>query len=153
MKYPKLDRRIAHWQLRVARSPIHRLGVFAAEDIPGHRKVVEYTGERITIREAARRFEKIWKSRKRNKRFYLFTLSKRWSIDGSVGGSGAELVNHACNPNLRARRVRGRIFYFTSGPIRKGEELTLDYRYSKKSPRVVCRCGSPACRGVINIAR
>ena len=153
MKYSKLDPRSACWQLRVGRSPIHRLGVFAAEDIPSRRKVIEYTGERISQRETVRRFEKIWHSRKRNKRFYLIDLSARWTIDGSVGGSGAELVNHACDPNLRALRIRGHIFYFTRRPIRKGEELTLDYGYSKKSPRVVCRCGSPSCRGIINNAR
>ena len=134
----------------MGRSAIHRLGVFAAEDIPNRRKVVEYTGERITQRETVKRFQKIWQSRKRSKCFYLIGLSSRWVIDGSVGGSGAELVNHACNPNLRARRVRGRLFYFTRRPIRKGEELTLDYRYSKKSPTVVCHCGAPSCRGTIN---
>lgn len=150
MKYPKVNPRFTFWRLRVGRSPIHRVGVFAAEDIPSGRKIVEYTGERISQCEAVKRFEKIWKSRKRNKQFYLINLSRRWVIDGSVGGSGAELVNHACSPNLRARRVRSHIFYFSRRPIRKGEELTLDYYYSKKSPRVVCHCGSPACRGVMN---
>jgi uncharacterized protein len=134
----------------VRRSPIHRLGVFAAENIPSGRKVIEYTGERITQRETVKRFEKIWKSRRRNKELYLFHLNARWVIDGSVGGSGAELINHACEPNLKARRLGGRIFYFSRRPVRKGEELTLDYRYSKESPPVACRCGSRACRGTIN---
>jgi uncharacterized protein len=150
MNYPKLNPRFTHWRLRVGRSTIHRRGVFTTEDIPSHRQVVEYTGERITRREAVERFEKIWHSRKRNKLIYLFQVSTRWVIDGAVGGSGAELVNHACDPNLRARRIRGRIFYFSRRPLRKGDELTLDYRYPKEPPRVACRCGSPACRGTIN---
>ena len=150
MNYPKLKPRFTRWRLRVGRSPIHRRGVFTTEDIPSHRQVMEYTGERITRREAVERFEKIWHSRKRNKLIYLFQVSTRWVIDGAVGGSGAELVNHACDPNLRARRIRGRIFYFSRRPLRKGDELTLDYRYPKEPPRVACRCGSAACRGTIN---
>lgn len=139
------------WQLRVRRSPIQGLGVFAAEDIPNRRKVIEYTGERITRREAVKRFAKIWQSRKRNKRLCLFRLNKRWVLDGAVGGSGAELINHSCAPNLASRRVRGRIFFFSRRPVRKGEELTVDYRLPKAAVRVACRCGSPACRGTINV--
>ena len=150
MKYPKLDPRFTCWRLRVGRSRIHRLGVFAAENIPNRRKVVEYTGERISLSEAAKRFEKLWRSRKRNKRFYWFSLNARWVIDGAVGGSGAGFINHGCDPNLGTRRIRGHIFYFSRRPIRKGEELTVDYSFSKEAVRVPCRCGAPACRGTIN---
>jgi SET domain-containing protein len=72
-------------------------------------------------------------------------------LDGAVGGSGAELINHCCEPNLRTRRILGHIFYFSRRRIRRGDELTLDYRFSKKAPQVVCRCGSPSCRGTINL--
>ena len=34
--------------------------------------------------------------------------------------------------------------------IRKGEELTVDYRFSDKVDMVKCRCGAKNCRGVIN---
>lgn len=136
--------------LRVGRSSIHRLGVFAAEDIAKGRRVIEYAGERITHREAVKRFEKIWKSRKQDKRVCLFHLNKRWVIDGAVGGSGAQFINHGCNPNLRARQIRGHMFYFSRRRIRKGDELTVNYRFSIKAVRVACRCGSPSCRGTIN---
>jgi SET domain-containing protein len=149
MKSAKLKPRFTFWRLRVGRSPIQGQGVFAAEDIPGGQRVIEYTGERISHREAVKRFEKIWQSR--NKKIYHFFLSKRWMVDGAVGGSGAELVNHCCEPNLRTRRIRGHIFYFSRRRIRRGDELTLDYRFSKKARRVACRCGSPACRGRINL--
>lgn len=149
-KRSRINHRFTHFQLRVGRSPIHQCGVFASEDIPSLRKVVEYTGERITTRQAAGRFKKIWHSRKRSKRLYLFYVNTRWVIDGSVCGSGAELINHACDPNLRSRRIGSRIFYFSRKTIRRGDELTVDYRYPKESPRVVCRCGSAACRGTVN---
>jgi uncharacterized protein len=146
----QLNPRYTNWRLRVGRSPIHRLGVFAAEDIPSGRKVIEYAGERITYREANKRFVKIWRSSK-SKPLCLFHLNRRWVIDGAVGGSGAELINHACEPNLRTRRIRGHILYFSCRRIRRGEELAVDYRFSKKAVRVPCRCGSPRCRGTINL--
>jgi SET domain-containing protein len=37
--------------------------------------------------------------------------------------------------------------------IRRGEELTIDYRFDKKVERVPCRCGAKACRGVINLLK
>lgn len=145
----KLDPRFTKWKLRVGPSGIHRRGVFAAENISRGRKVIEYTGERITRRVAASRFRRIWLSRG-PKRCYLFGLNRRWTIDGTVGGSGAELINHSCDPNLRTRKVRGHILYFSHREIPRGEELTVDYRFPKRSVRVRCRCGSTKCRGTIN---
>jgi len=138
------------WNLRVARSRIHRLGVFATICIPRARKVIEYTGERITTKEALRRFEKILRSPARDRRICFFHLSSRSLIDGAIGGSGAEWINHSCDPNLRARKIGKRIFYFSRRRIHQGEELTIDYRLPKTALRVACRCGSRACRGTIN---
>jgi SET domain-containing protein len=148
---PKLDPQFTNWRLRIEPSRIHRLGVFAAEDISRGRKVIEYTGERISRRTARKRFLRIWRSA-RPKRYYLFELDRRWVVDGAVGGSGAELINHSCDPNLRTRRIRGHILYFSRREIPRGEELTVDYRFSERAVRVRCRCGSPKCRGSINRA-
>ncbi len=149
-KCPILDPRFHCWRLRVSRSPIQGLGVFAAEAIAAGRKVIEYSGERISNREANERFRRLMRSRK-PKKFCLFFLKRGWMIDGAVGGSGAELVNHSCDPNLRTRRIRGHILYFSRRRIRKGEELTVDYKFSKRALRVPCSCGSPICRGTINL--
>jgi SET domain-containing protein len=148
---PKLDPQFTEWRLRIEPSQIHRLGVFAVEDISRGRKVVEYTGERIRRRVAVQRFRRLWLSNG-PKRTYLFVLDRRWVIDGAVGGSGAELINHSCDPNLRTRRMRGHILYFSRREILSGEELTVDYRFPKRAVRVPCRCGSPQCRGTINCA-
>ena len=148
--YPKPDPRFHCWRLRVGRSGIQGLGVFAAQAIAGGRKVIEYTGERISQREATERFRRMMRSRK-PKRFCLFHLNRRHVIDGAVGGSGAELINHSCDPNLRTRRIRGHILYFSRRRIKKGEELTVDYKFSKRTVRVPCSCGSATCRGTINL--
>jgi SET domain-containing protein len=145
----KIDARFAAFALLVRRSRIDRFGVFAERGIPRDRKVIEYAGERITMRQAVRRFRKVLR-RKGPKRYYLACLNRRWIVDGAVGGSGAEFINHSCDPNLSARRRQGRILLYSRRRIRKGEELSFDYAYSAKCMRVPCRCGSPRCRGTVN---
>jgi len=141
---PRLDPRYCCFKLRIGRSKIHRWGVFAAEWIPPHRKVIEYTGERISRREAKRRAEA-------SRYNYLFKLDSYWTIDGAVGGSGAEFINHSCDPNLYAKIVKGHILYFSKRAIAPGEELTVDYHFDKDAEIVPCRCGSSNCRGTINV--
>jgi uncharacterized protein len=130
--------------MRLAKSQIHRWGVFATEFIPAGRKVIEYTGEKISRRETKRRADE-------REFTYLFTLDTYWTIDGAVGGSGAEYINHSCQPNLTSRIVKGHILYMSRCDIKPGEELTIDYRFDKKVERVPCKCGAEKCRGTINI--
>ena len=125
----------APFHLLVRPSAIHRLGVFADETIPPRRKVIEYTGERVSRYEGRRRWDP--------KRSYLFRLNNYWQIDGAIGGSGAEYINHSCEPNLRTRIVRGHILYFSKRSIERGEELTVDYHYESDITRMPCHCGAP----------
>jgi len=142
---PRIDPRRARFRLKLGPSGIHGLGVYAAERIPAGRKVIEYTGERISRRETRRRGV--------GPRTYLFTLDNYWTLDGAVGGSGAELINHSCNPNLYSWVFKGHILYMSKRRIRPGEELTVDYHFSNKIDAVPCRCGSAQCRGTINIKK
>ena len=140
---PQINPKYACFRLVVGPSPIHRWGVYAGEKIPKGRKVLEYTGEKINRRET-----KIRAQREFN---YLFTLDSYWTIDGSVGGSGAEYINHCCDPNVESRIVGARILYFTLRDIKPGEELTLDYRFAADVEKHPCGCGSKKCRGTINL--
>jgi len=133
---------MALFLLKLRPSKIHRWGVYAGERIPARRKVIEYTGERISRRETLRRGQA--------EMTYLFTLDNYWTLDGSVGGSGAEYINHSCDPNLYSCIFKGHIVYMSKREIRRGEELTVDYRFSKKIEKVPCHCGSAKCRGTIN---
>lgn len=142
---PKIDPKHTRYHLVVVSSRIHRWGVRAGEAIPAHRKVIEYTGERISRRET-----KIRAARPLN---YIFTLDNYWSIDGAAGGSGAEFINHSCDPNLVTRIIQGHILYFSKRPIKRGEELTVDYRFAHDVEKIECTCGSKKCRGTINLLR
>ncbi|MGD0697385.1 MAG: SET domain-containing protein-lysine N-methyltransferase [Terriglobia bacterium] len=138
---PKPDPRHCCFRLRMGRSKIHRWGVYPDEAIPANRKVIEYVGEKIGLREAERR---------RHTPF-LFVLDDHWMIDGGVGGSGAEFINHSCAPNLVTRIMKGHILYMSLRSIKKGEELTLDYNYDDTDDMMPCTCGAPNCRGTINL--
>jgi SET domain-containing protein len=141
IRAPRIDPRYTCYRISIRRSKIHRYGVFAEERIPANRKVIEYTGERVNRREARARYG--------GSHTYLFELDKYWTIDGAVGGSGAEIINHSCDPNLISRIMKGHILYMSLRPIKPGEELTVDYNFSKDVERSQCACGAKNCRGMI----
>ena len=149
--------------MKLARSKIHRWGVYSTERIPAGRKVIEYTGERISRRETKRRADG-------TDLIYLFTLDAYWTLDGSVGGSGAEYINHSCDPNLRSfARVGDHadkhihdLALFAVRFVPAGEELTFDYVNGedegfeeeindpeKRKEMEKCLCGSKFCRGYL----
>ena len=139
---PRIAQDATRFALTCGPSPIHRFGVFASEPIPADRVVIEYAGERITYGEGARR--------RARPNLYLFWLSPGWLLDGAVGGSGAEFINHSCSPNLVADVNHGRVFFLSLREISAGDELLLDYKVHGDAPRMVCQCGSGQCRGVLN---
>ncbi|MFN7545220.1 MAG: SET domain-containing protein [Acidobacteriota bacterium] len=141
---PQLKQEYCSFQLEVRPSAIHRWGVFALEAIPKGRKVMEYTGELVSRKEGKKRAES-------NEIHCLFTIDAYWYVDGAVGGSGAEFVNHCCEPNLESRIVKRHVVYFSLRDIQKGEELLLDYHFGKNQEKVVCKCGAKGCRGFINV--
>jgi uncharacterized protein len=142
---PQVDAKLAFFKLYVGRSRIERFGVFTQEAIPRGKNVIQYSGERITNREGIRRAARMFLAGK-PERVYMVRLNRRTILDGAVGGSGAEFINHSCDPNLTTRRRRGRIFLFSFRRIEAGEELTVDYGFQCAYP---CRCGSKKCRRVI----
>jgi SET domain-containing protein len=142
---PQISEKHSCFRLEIKPSTIHRWGIYAGENIPARRKVIEYTGERISRRETKRRADET------PNLIYLFTLDSYWTLDGSVGGSGAQYINHCCDPNIMTVIRNGHILYMSCKPIKKGEELTVDYHFAKNVEQVPCRCGSLRCRGTINV--
>ncbi|MEP7352822.1 MAG: SET domain-containing protein-lysine N-methyltransferase [Acidobacteriota bacterium] len=141
VKSPKLNPDFVFYKLKIIKSKIHRYGVIATEPIPFNRKVMEYTGERCNRMETKKRGDGTYT--------YLYTLDNYWTLDGAVGGSGAELINHSCEPNLVGRIMKGHILYMSLRPIKKGEELTIDYNFEKDTGTNKCYCGAKTCRGTL----
>ena len=147
----------ARFPLRIRGSVIDGRGVFAETRIPARRQVVEYTGEKITLHQALLRVRRILfgsgtrrTTKPPSKHLYIARLNRGYAIDGAVGGSGAEFINHCCDPNLFSRKNQGRIYFYSKKLIRKGQELTIDYKFGPSEMPMACRCGSPKCRGTIN---
>lgn len=139
---PKIDAHFCRFDLKYQRSPIHRWGIFTAKNIPARRRVIEYTGQKIGV-------EEVWRRRFRE-HLYIFQINQNRAIDGAIGGSGAEFINHSCEPNLYARVGGGRIFFMSHRQIAAGEELTIDYNLGNVGTDLPCSCGTEKCRKIIN---
>src|SRR5579863_445170 len=119
--------------------------------IPKGTRVIEYLGERVSHREADRRYDD--KDANDNHTF-LFIVDSRTVIDAGVDGNEARFVNHACEPNCESVIENRRVFIEALRTIEPGEELTYDYQIQRESddpPEVdelfACRCGALSCRG------
>jgi SET domain-containing protein len=139
----------------VRNSPIHGRGVFAARRIRKGTKILEYKGERISNREADRRYDD---TKMKRHHTFLFTLDKRTVIDGalSAGGGDASYINHSCDPNCEAIITGKRIFIHALTTIEPGDELAYDYQYERTGENddelekfYLCKCGAENCRGTI----
>jgi SET domain-containing protein len=129
-------------KLEIKPSPIEGRGCFARVHIPRGKKIAEYTGEKISNREAKRRAGR--------RRLRICEVNDRWSLDGSRGGNGTHYINHSCEPNSYMKIIYDHILLLALRDIRAGEEITLDYHSTLHSDRKRCTCGAPSCRGTIN---
>jgi uncharacterized protein len=145
VKAPRIDPQYACFDIEIRRSKIHRYGVYAGERIPPNRKVIEYTGLRLNRQQAA--------AIDGGEYTYLFAVDNYWTLDGARGGSGAEIINHSCEPNLVSRVMKGHILYMSLRAIKPGEELTIDYNFSDDPEKTLCACGAKSCRGTIEKRR
>jgi hypothetical protein len=126
--------------LVISRSKIDSEGCHTTAPITKGTVVVEYTGPRITIKEADALYDD-------HPRTYLFGLTDGKHV---IDGEGvAAFINHSCDPNCEADEIKGRVWIIAARDIQAGEELTYDYNLydgdlDDPSP---CSCGTPNCRG------
>lgn len=137
----------------VRRSKIHGKGVFALTDIEKGTRLMEYLGERITHKEADRRYAV---EHENSPHTMLFAVDDKVVIDATKRGSSARYINHSCTPNCEAIEEEGRIFIETTRSITSGGELTYDYNLvleERHTPAVkrahACFCGTRKCRGTL----
>jgi len=134
-------------------SAIQGRGAFATRAIRKGERIAEYLGERISWKEADRRYNDTTMGRHHT---FLFSVTSRTVIDGAVGGSDARFINHSCDPNCEAVDDGGRIYIEALRGIGVGEELAYDYAYERDDTHTpedealyACRCGAASCRGTI----
>jgi uncharacterized protein len=137
----------------VRRSKVHGNGCFARRFIPKGTRIIEYVGDRITHKEADRRYVG---ADVNDNHTFLFIADRRTVIDATKGGNESRWINHSCDGNCESETEKGRVFVDATRDINKGEELGYDYQIGrdKNDPLNVdviyaCRCGSPKCRGTM----
>lgn len=134
----------------VKKSPIHGRGVFAKTDIKKGDRIIEYLGEKITWKEANRRYQDI----DGHSHTVFFSLDDKYVLDGAVNGNEAKFINHSCSPNCKATNFDGHIFIQAKKDIPVGKELFYDYKLEMDADiteeyleKYKCYCGSKKCRG------
>ncbi|XP_065839093.1 LOW QUALITY PROTEIN: histone-lysine N-methyltransferase trr-like [Oscarella lobularis] len=137
----------------LGRSLIEGLGLFSKRDIEKHTMVIEYKG--LIIRnEVANRREKIYDDQRRG--CYMFRIDSEQVIDATMHGGLARYINHSCDPNCVAEVVQidkeKKIIIISKRFIKKGEELTYDYKFEfeTEGSKISCNCGASCCRKWMN---
>ncbi len=95
----------------------------------------------MDARRALKRIAKSW-------RIYFIQLDERHGLDCSRDKTFGRL-NHSCRPNCYLRIFRHRVEVYTLRPVRRGEELVIDYGQTPHQEGMKCRCGSSKCKDVI----
>jgi SET domain-containing protein len=134
----KANQKLAHG-LSVGKSKIDGEGCFTKVHLPKGVMIAEYTGERISQKEAKLRVRS-GRGRRR-----ISDIDARWCIDGSRGGNGTQYINHSCEPNCEAIAEDQRILIYALRDIALGEEITADYLYELGLDGTRCNCQTPSC--------
>ena len=124
----------------VRASAIDGNGAFAAEAIPPRLKIGEIRGESLSVAQARIRAT-------RSERIMIVEISARKAIDFSRSADPMRYTNHSCQPNARLCIRQGRVEFYALRPIRRGEEITVNYGPTHHEGRLACRCGAPGCAG------
>ncbi|VDL97632.1 unnamed protein product [Schistocephalus solidus] len=147
-KYYQYKRLRFEWKNNVllARSKIQGLGLFAARDIDKHEFIIEYLGQLIR-NEVGNLREQLYDSQ--NRGIYMFRADDDCIVDATMYGGLARYINHSCEPNCIAEvfafEANKRIIIIAKRLIKKGEELTYDYKFDfedDKPSRIPCLCGA-----------
>ena len=78
---------------KVIKSNIHCKGLCATRNIKRGKRIIEYRGKKITHKQADEDTKYGYDIT------YLFTLDKKYLLDGDFEFNKARLINHSCNPN------------------------------------------------------
>jgi hypothetical protein len=96
------------------------LGLFATKPIKKGSKIIRYFGPLLDSKK---------KEEDAIENKYLFELTNRWTIDGSVRKNVARYINHACKPNAESdvKPRKRKVFIRAIKDIAPGEEINYDY--------------------------
>ena len=96
-------------------------GLYATKDIKSGTKIIDYIGKLITKKqtEESDKYDN-------SKPIYLFTIHRRYDLDGDFSWNTAGLINHSCDNNC-----------------------DYGFGYDKDYKQFPCKCKSKNCCGYI----
>jgi uncharacterized protein len=96
------------------------LGLFATQPIKKGTRIIRYFGPLLDSKK---------KDEDAIENKYLFELTNRWTIDGSIRENVARYINHACRPNAESdvKPRKRKVFIRAIKNIEPGEEINYDY--------------------------
>ena len=96
------------------------LGLFATKPIKKGTRIIRYFGPLLDSKK---------KDEDAIENKYLFELTNRWTIDGSVRDNVARYINHACKPNAESdvKPRKRKVFIRAIKNIEPGDEINYDY--------------------------
>ncbi len=135
-----------HPLIYLKQSSIHNYGLYANCDISIETPITEYTGNRISHKQADKIAEE-----NDNKCIYLFTLNQKIVLDGDTDDNLAKYINHSCEPNCYACIVDEKtIWIYAKRDIKQHEELSYDYGFHRFGwDTRPCLCNTKSCFGFI----
>lgn len=122
---------VGNFKLKVGKSKTGK-GLFALEDIPKGKCIIEYVGTVVPEKELE----------KKNSKYY-FEVGRGITINGNVPWNKAKYINHSCKPNCEADGPRGHAYISSLKKIKAGEELTYDYGeeyFDEFLKTIGCKC-------------
>ena len=112
-------------------------GLYAKKNIKKGTKIINYIGKIITNKQVdeSDKYDN-------GKPIYLFTLNKRYTLDGDFSWNTAGLINHSCDPNSQYDGKGLKIWITAITNINKGEEITCDYGFGfdEDYKQFPCKC-------------
>jgi hypothetical protein len=114
------------------------LGLFATKPIKKGARIIRYFGPILDSKK---------KEDDEIENKYLFELTNRWTIDGSIRENVARYINHSCRPNAESdvRPRKRKIYIRAIKNIEPGDEINYDYGtdYFKAYLKPIgCKCDS-----------
>ena len=150
LRYRQMIRNLPH-TVKVFRSRIHGLGLFALRDIDSGDMIIEYSGQVIRplmcdIKEAYYESKGIG--------CYMFKIDENQVVDATMSGNASRFINHSCQPNCASKIAviegKKKILIFARRRVIVGEELTYDYKFPLEENKIMCMCRSKKCRKYLN---
>ena len=131
-----------YFEVKVGKSKIHGMGLYALTKIPSRRKIGSLAGEIISKKTAREKA-------KGNDSISIVELWNGKALDASLINNELRYINHSCTPNTYMRTLGIHVEFYALRGIKPNEELTCNYGPTHHDGKRKCNCGAMGCKGFI----